>query len=328
MTPHAKAALGELGAQPGRRDAIEIHQERRDPARHRRKPVEIRARRQPGQEPLAELAFPAGDLLHATEAVVISQRRDEAGQELVGEGARLEAMADRIGGSGPGFVRLPRLQHVPAAEGDAEVRTAELVGRAEHDVGVDRSHVHGLMRGILHGIHEGECAGLVGQLTDRAGVHDGANRVGRPREGDDFRSRAELIRQVTEVERGVCVNVGVPDAQAEVGGQVQPRRDVPIVIKPRYHDLVTWPQLAAEGSRQREVECGRAPAEDHLVSVATEEAGRGNTGIRHEGVQAAARRVGSPGVAAGFTVDAGDCLAHLVRYLGSTWRIEEDKVSP
>ena len=49
----------------------------------------------------------------------------------------------------------------PPGVGDAEVRAAELVRRAEEHVGVDRADVDRLVRRVVHRVHPGERAGLV-----------------------------------------------------------------------------------------------------------------------------------------------------------------------
>ena len=64
------------------------------------------------------------------------------------------------------LVRPPRVGERLAHVGEAEVRAAELVGRAEQDVGVDGADVDRLVRRVVDGVDPGECPGSVGELAD------------------------------------------------------------------------------------------------------------------------------------------------------------------
>jgi hypothetical protein len=65
------------------------------------------------------------------------------------------------------------------------VRAAELVRRAEHDVGVDGAHVDRLVRGVVDRVDPRQRADRMRQLADPPGVGDRADRVRGPRERDD-----------------------------------------------------------------------------------------------------------------------------------------------
>ena len=66
--------------------------------------------------------------------VDVLDRGDEPGEQLVGERARLEALAERLGRRRAHLVRPPRLHQLAAPVGDAEVRAEVLVRRADQDV--------------------------------------------------------------------------------------------------------------------------------------------------------------------------------------------------
>ena len=105
--------------------------------------------------------------------------------------------------------------------------------------------VHRLVRRVLDGVDPGECAGLVREIADGASVHDCSDGIGGPREGHDPRARTQLALQIGEVQGGVRVHVGVPDLQLQVTGQVEPGRDVAVVVQPGDDNLVARLQLPA-----------------------------------------------------------------------------------
>src|SRR5829696_9314793 len=89
------------------------------------------------QEASAQLALVAHDRVHPDRAHVLA-RRDETGEELVRQGAGLEAVAERLVGCGADLVRAPAFQQLRPGEGDPEMRAEELARRSVYD-GVSES---------------------------------------------------------------------------------------------------------------------------------------------------------------------------------------------
>ena len=175
----------------------------------------------------------------------------------------------------------------------------------------------------MHGVDPRERAGLVRELDDPADVGRGADRVRGGREGDDFRPRRALGRQVVEIERQVVVDVDEADDDADVLGEREPRRDVPVVVEPRDEHLVAGLELAGEGTREEEVESGHALPERDLAGIAAEE--RGGTlvrGIDHL-VRPARGLVGRADVRVVLAQVPGDRVDHLVGALRPTRAVEE-----
>ena len=192
--------------------------------------------------------------------------------------AELEAVTDGLVGRGPHLVRPPAPQQLLPAEGEPHVRAEVLVRRADEHVAAPRRHVDRPVRAVVHGVDPRERAGLVRELDDPADVGRGADRVRGGREGDDLRPRRALGGQVVEIEREVVVDVDEADDDADVLGEREPRRDVPVVVEPRDEHLVAGLELAGERTREEEVESGHALPERDLAGIAAEE--RGGTLVR------------------------------------------------
>ena len=77
---------------------------------------------------------------------------------------------------------------------------------------------------------------------------------------------------------------------AEVVRELQPRRDVAVVVEARDEDLVAGRERPSERTREREVERRHVLAEDRLPGLAAEEPGRGRVRQLDELVAAAALR--------------------------------------
>ena len=205
----------------------------------------------------------------------------------------------------------------------AEVRAAELVRRAEHDVRVDRLHVHRLVRGVVHRVDPGERADAVCQLAHALRVDDGADRVRGPGERDDLRPLAQLRLEIREVERRVGVDVDVRDDEPEVVGELDPGGHVAVMVEARDEDLVAGLQLAAEHARQVEVDGRHVRAEDDLRGAAVEEARAGGLGVVDDLVDAMAGRVGRSEIRARVAQGVRDRLSDLVRHLRAAGGVEE-----
>ena len=107
------------------------------------------------------------------------------------------------------------------------------------------------------------------------------------------RVRSEsCAREVVEVERRVVADVGEADDEVEVVRELEPGRDVAVVVEPRDDDLVAGLELAPERAREREVERRHVRAEDDLLRRAAEERRRPR---RDSSTSASVRRLVSYG---------------------------------
>ena len=119
------------------------------------------------------------------------------------------------------------------------MRTEELVRRTEQDVGSDRRDVDRPVRSLMDGIDPRQRTGLVGQRADPSDVVDRSNGVRRPGKRDHTRAPAELALQVGQVERAVLrIEVDEPDPDVAIDGELEPGRDVGVVVHPRDDDFV------------------------------------------------------------------------------------------
>ena len=91
------------------------------------------------------------------------------------------------------------------------------------------------------------------------------------RERDDARPVGELALQVVVVERELVGDVDEADDDADVVLELEPRRDVRVVVEPRDEHLVARRERPREGARQQEVERGHALPERDLARGAAEE---------------------------------------------------------
>ena len=128
------------------------------------------------------------------------------------------------------------------------MRPEELVRRAEEDVDVPGLDVGGHVRRGVDGVGPGESSGAVRELDDPPHVGQRADRVRRDREGDDARAGGELPLEVGEVDVAVVRDVGEAHDEAEVVGQLEPRRDVAVVVEARDDDLVACLPARAGGA--------------------------------------------------------------------------------
>ena len=164
--------------------------------------------------------------------------------------------------------------HVLLPEGEPHVRPEELVRRADEDVDVPRLDVDAAVRPVVDGVGPGERADGMRELDDPPHVRRGADGVRRQRERDDARALRELALEIVVVEREVVVDVDEADDDAEVVLQLEPRRDVGVVVEPRHEHLFALAQRARERAREEEVERGHARPEGDLLVAAAEEVDR------------------------------------------------------
>ena len=219
------------------RAACEIEGERGHAPLHRPQPVELDRLREPVEEPCAELPFVGHDRLPA-ERLDVLDRGDEAGEELVLQRAVLEAAADGLVRRRARLVRAQALEQLTLAERQPHVRAEELVRRAEEHVDVPAGDVDRAVRPVVDGVGPGERAGAVGELDDACHVGRRPDRVRGDRERDHLRALGELRLEVVQVERQVVVHAGEADDDAEVLRELEPRRDVRVVVEPGADDLV------------------------------------------------------------------------------------------
>ena len=218
----------------------------------------------PGEELLAEAALVRLDRVPA-ELVDVVDRGDEAGEQLVRERARLEARADGLGRGGPHLVRAPALEDFGAPEREPEMRAEELVRRAEEHVDAERGDVDRPVRRVVHRVGPGERADGVRELRDAARVDERPDAFDASGNATTRVRSLELRLEIVEVERRVVAELDELHGEIEVVRELEPRRDVPVVVELRREDLVAGAELAADRARQREVERRHVLAEDDLV---------------------------------------------------------------
>ena len=190
-------------------------------------------------------------------------------------------------------------------------------------VGVDRRHVDRPVRAIVHRVDPRERACLMrerGDLRDRGQRPD---RIRGPRERDDARPVAQDRPEVVEVEPAVVVDVAEPYDEPAVVGQLEPRRDVRVVVEPRHDDLVPGGPVPRRRARQREVQRRHVLAEDHLVRRGAEKLGRRLPRPGHERVRPQRRLEGAAEVRIRFAQVGRDGIDHRVRHLRPARAVEE-----
>ena len=185
--------------------------------------------------------------------------------------AELEPAPDRLVRRRPHLVRTPRPEELVLPEREPEMRPVELVRRADEDVHVPRRDVDRAVLRVVHGVGPGERAGLVREVDDPADVRRRADRVRGDRERDDARPLRELRGEIVVVELELVGKPGVTDDDAEVVRELEPGRDVGVVVELRHDDLVARAQRPRERAREQEVERRHARAERDLIGRAAEE---------------------------------------------------------
>ena len=86
------------------------------------------------------------------------------------------------------------------------------------------------------------------ELGDARDVDERPDRVRRDREGDHLRPLRQLPLEVVEVEPALVVDVHEADLDPEVVLELEPRRDVRVVVEPRHEHLVAARELARQRS--------------------------------------------------------------------------------
>ncbi len=222
-----------------------------------------------------------------------------------------------------GRPHLVRPAELDADEREPEMRPEELVGRAEEHVDAELDDVDRAVRAEVHGVGPRERAGVVRELDDPARVCQRADRVRRERERDDARPLGQLPLEVVEVERRVVVQLDEADLQVEVVCELEPRRNVSVVVEARDEDLVPGAQRAADGAREHEVECRHVLAEDRLGRIAVQERASREPRLCEERVALPACSERAAEVRVRLAQIVRDRVDHRIRALCPSWSVEE-----
>src|SRR6266480_861116 len=210
---------------------------------------------------------------------------------------------------------------------EPQVRSVELVRRADQDVGPRGCDVDWAVRPVVDGVDPRDGAGLVRELGHAGHVHERADRVRGPREGDNAGAVGQLRGEILEVERRVITDVREANDQAEVVRELQPRRDVPVVIEPRHDDLVSLAPFTGGRPGKGEVERRHVGAEDHLVRRAADEGCGRESRVGDEPLRTPARLVGAADVRVRLAQVGRDRVDYLVRNLCAARAVEEGEIA-
>ena len=206
------------------------------------------------------------------------------------------------------------------------MRPVELVRRAEEDVCIRRRDVDRPVRAVVDGVDPRERAGLV---CDRGDLGDGCDRahgVRGPWIGDDARALVHRARALVELEAAVVVHARKLHHEAAIVRELEPGRDVAVVVELGADDLVAFAPVARRSPRKREVERRHVRAEGDLVDGRVDKVGRGRVRSRDERVGAPRRLERAAEVRVGLAQVAADRVDHRVRHLRAARSIEEREV--
>ena len=202
------------------------------------------------------------------------------------------------------------------------MRTEELVRRAEQYVAAELGCVDTPVRGVMDRVHPGQGASAVRELGDARRGGQRAHGVGGQRVRDDFRPVGELRSEIVEVKLQVGGHADLPDGQATIAGEQQPRGDVRVVIEHGGDDLIARFQQPADGPGQQEVERRGVLAERDTAGVAVHERAAGHPGLGDELVGADAGLVLAFDVRVRADQVVPDGVQHPLRHLRATRPIE------
>ena len=184
------------------------------------------------------------------------------------------------------------------------------------------------MRRGVDGVRPRESAGAVRELDDPANVGERADCVRRDREGDDARAGRELSLEVGEIDVAVVRDVGEAHDEAEVMRQLEPRRDVAVVIEARDDDLVAGLPRPRGGAGERKRQRGHVRAERHLLGRAAEETAGGRPCLVDDAHRPRARLEGPAKVRVRFAQIGRDGVDHLVGHLRPAGPVEQHEIAP
>ena len=166
----------------------------------------------------------------------------------------------------------------------------ELVGRADQEVAAQGLHIDGAVGGELNCVNVDQGAGGFGQGGELGGGVDRAQGVGGVAESDQGRLFGHGGFEVFQVQlAGGGVKVYAAHAAAGVGGEVQPGRDVGVVVEVGDDDGVAGADALGQGMAEAEGERGHVGAEhDFLGARGVEEVGHGGASFVDQRVRGAA----------------------------------------
>jgi hypothetical protein len=163
----------------------------------------------------------------------------------------------------------------------------------------------------------------VGQLGHPRDVDERTDRVRGPRERDNARAVREQRLEVLEIQRRIVADLREEHAQVEVVGELEPGRDVGVVVELRDDDLLARGQLPPERAGEREVERRHVRPEDHFAVVAAQKLSARAPCFRDELIAAAARFERPAEVCIRLTQVSGDRVDDDVRNLRAARPVEE-----
>src|SRR5579875_1816039 len=236
--PDPETLLCQGDGQVSRHHLLEPHEERGHPVFHGRRSVEGGTFGQAGQEPLPQRPLPRRHLLNASDPLEVVVGGHQRGEKLVGQGVCQGSGAHRLVGDRACLVRSPRLEQLLAPVCDPKMGPAELVGRAQQYVGVERLHVDGKVGRVLHRVDPEDGPRVADEPGHLGNVHRGPDGVRGEREGDHLGPRPEKALEVSQVEGRVAAHIHLVHDEVTVPRQLQPGRHVGVVVEPRDQDLV------------------------------------------------------------------------------------------
>ena len=225
-----------------------------------------------------------------TEPFQVAERTHQPCQRLARERAGLP-FAGRLVGGGADLVRGQALQQLAPPVEQTEVRPEELVRRADKEVRTHRDHVDGHVRGGVDRVHVSERARRVSHRHDARDGVQGSDRVGGQPYRDDARPWPQGPLEAVQVESAVLPSDLDPaNPNAALSLELQPGRDVGVVIQACDHHFVAGLQGSTDGSAHGKGQSRHVLAEDHLRRVVgAQKVGRGGVGLGQDGVALLAR---------------------------------------
>ncbi len=189
-------------------------------------------------------------------------------------------------------------------------------------------HVDRPVRGVVDCVGPGEGACSVGEVGDPADIGERSEGVRRNGKRYDARPIRQLALEVAVVERRVVVDIDEADLQLLVVRELEPRRDIRVVVELRHENLISLVPGTSKGARERKGEARHVRAEDRLFRRAAQELGRSEPRLSDERLGLAARLVRAAGVRVRLAVVARDGVDHLVRDLCPARPVEEGERLP
>ena len=128
---------------------------------------------------------------------------------------------------------------------------------------------------------------------------------------------------MVEVEAALVVDLAEANDEVLVVRELEPRRDVAVVVELRDEDLVTCAECPADGTRQHEVERRHVRAEDRLARLAAEERRGRKARLREQRLGSAARAESAAEVRVRLAQVVRDRVDHRVGHLCPSGPVEE-----